>query len=93
MKRLLLALPLVLFALACDKKPENGVKDVTAEQVSDWMKTNSAVVLDANTDDFRQQNGFVPGAVLLASYLDWDPPTTLGPDKNRQVVFYCSNKF
>jgi hypothetical protein len=92
MKRLLLALPLVLFALACDRKPENGVKTVTAEQVADWMKTNSALVLDANGEDFRQQNGVVPGAVLLANYLDWDPATTLGPDKNRQLVFYCSNR-
>jgi hypothetical protein len=91
MRRLLLALPLFL-AFACDKPQQAGVKDVTAEQVSEWMKAKSALVLDANGDDFRAENGILPGAVLLANYLDWDPPAVLGPDKQRQVVFYCSGK-
>jgi hypothetical protein len=89
MRRLLLALPLVL-AFACEKK--GGVRDVDAEEVSTWIKANSAVVLDANTGNYRAQNGVLPGAVLLDNYLDWDPPTVLGADKGRQIVFYCAGK-
>jgi hypothetical protein len=94
MKRLLLALPLLLLAFSCDKEKEKSgtVKDVTAEQVADWLKTKTAVVLDANTDEFRQENGVVPGAVLLRNYLDWDPPEVLGADKTRQIVFYCTSR-
>ena len=95
MKRLLLALPLLL-VFSCDKekaKDKPGtIKDVTAEQVAGWLKDKSAIVLDANTDDFRQQNGVVPGAVLLRNYLDWDPPEVLGTDKTRQIVFYCTSR-
>jgi hypothetical protein len=93
MKRLLLALPLLL-VFSCDKEKDKPglIKDVTAEQVADWLKNKSAVVLDANTDDFRQQNGVVPGAVLLRNYLDWDPPEVLGTDKTRQIVFYCTSR-
>jgi hypothetical protein len=96
MRRLLLALPLILF-FACDKQQPSGgggggVKNVSVDQVAEWVNAKSATVLDANNDDFRANNGVVPGAVLLANYLDWDPPTVLGPDKQRQLVFYCTNR-
>jgi hypothetical protein len=93
MKHLLFALPLLL-VFSCDKpKDKPGlIKDVTAEQVAGWLKDKSAVVLDANTDEFRAQNGVVPGAVMLRNYLDWDPPEVLGTDKTRQIVFYCTSR-
>ncbi len=90
MRRLVLLL-LCFTAFACDKKP-GGVADVTPEQVAGWLNAKEAIVLDANTDGFRQENGVVPGAVLLANYLDWDPPSVLGPDKAKRVVFYCTNR-
>jgi hypothetical protein len=100
MKRLLLALPLLLLTFACEKdkpadKPAdkpNTIKDVNVEQVADWMKAKSAIVLDANTDEFRSENGVIPGAVLLRNYLDWDPTEVLGTDKTRQLVFYCTSR-
>jgi hypothetical protein len=48
-------------------------------------------VYDANNDEFRANEGTVPGAVLLSGH-DFDLAATLPPDKSAPVVFYCSNK-
>jgi rhodanese-related sulfurtransferase len=82
--------PAVLLLLACAKN-HAGVNEATVEQVSTWMKQGTATVFDANNDAFRQNNGAVQGAVLLPSYKDYDVKL-LGDDKDRQLVFYCSNR-
>ena len=89
MKRLGFGL-LFLLAAACTKN-HAGVSEASVEQVAQWMKDGRATVFDANNDSFRQSNGTVEGAVLLASYKDYDL-TVLGEDKSRQLVFYCSNR-
>lgn len=82
---------LSLFAAAACVKHNSAVKEASVEDVAAWLKAGSATVFDANNESFRQQNGVVSGAVLLASYKDYDV-SVLGEDKSRQLVFYCSNK-
>lgn len=80
--------------LGCTKKDgeakasfaEISVADATAMQ-----KSGNATFFDANTDDFRESNGKVPGAVLLPSSHDYEL-SLLGQDKDRQLVFYCTSK-
>ncbi|MFT3842164.1 MAG: hypothetical protein QM723_34555 [Myxococcaceae bacterium] len=101
MKRLLFVLP-VLFALACTKESgsstaapaeeKSAIKEVDVDTAAGLLDSKSAKAVDANTEEFRAQNGVVPGAVLLTNYLDWEPPEVLGPDKNQQVIFYCSSR-
>lgn len=55
-------------------------------------KQAGAVFVDANGADFRKENGIVPGAILLASYKDFDAKTVLPANKDTQLVFYCSNR-
>ena len=80
----------VLFLLACAKN-HAGVNEASVDQVAQWMKEGKATVFDANNDSFRASNGTVEGAVLLTSYKDYDLEV-LGEDKDRQLVFYCSNR-
>jgi hypothetical protein len=80
-----------LAASGCKGAQHAGVKELTvAESVAAHQA--GAVFLDANTDDFRKSNGKVPGAVLLASYRDYDVKTVLPQSKDTPLVFYCSNK-
>jgi hypothetical protein len=51
-----------------------------------------AVFVDANTEEFRKENGKVPGAILLANYREYDAKTVLPASKDTPLVFYCSNK-
>lgn len=67
------------------------VKDMTIEQFVELRKTGSMVVLDANGDDFRRQNGIIPGAVLLTSASKYDL-AQLPEDKSRKLVFYCASR-
>ncbi len=100
MRRLLFAVPVLLFAFACNKQESSGssqaekgaIKEVDVETAASWLDAKSAKAVDANTEDFRAQNGVVPGAVLLTNYLDWEPPEVLGPDKAQKLVFYCSSR-
>lgn len=80
-----------LAAGGCKAEQHAVVKEFTvAEAVAAHQA--GAVFLDANTDDFRKSNGKVPGAVLLASYRDYDVKTVLPQSKDTPLVFYCSNR-
>jgi ABC-type glycerol-3-phosphate transport system substrate-binding protein len=80
-----------LAAGGCKTQQHAAVKELTvAEAVAAHQA--GAVFLDANTEDFRKSNGKVPGAVLLASYRDYDVKTALPQSKDTPLVFYCSNK-
>jgi hypothetical protein len=87
-RRILLIAALALSACA---RSNSAVHEATVEEVSQWVKTGSATVFDANNEDFRQKNGTVPGAVLLDNYKSYDV-SVLGQDKGRQLVFYCTNR-
>lgn len=81
----------MLLALAACARSHTNVKEASVEDVSTWMTAGSATVFDANNESFRKNNGVVDGAVLLASYKDYDL-SVLPEDKARQIVFYCSNR-
>ena len=74
-------------AFACDgeMKAQSSVKSVTVAQLA---KDNQSRVFDANTKEFREKNGTIPGAVLLTSALSYDVKE-LPAQKDASVVFYC----
>jgi hypothetical protein len=75
----------------CKAQPHAAVKELTvAEAVAAHQA--GAVFLDANTEDYRKSNGKVPGAVLLASFRDYDVKTVLPQSQDTPLVFYCSNR-
>lgn len=86
-------------ALACgdkDKKAKasKASKDASAITVSDAAKLSKAgkiVMVDANGDNVRKEQGVVPGAKLLASYDKFDAQS-LKVSKSDTLVFYCYNE-
>jgi hypothetical protein len=90
MSAAVLLLGVVAVAAGCQKRHEN-VKEIAVRE-AEAAHQLGAVFLDANTEDFRKSNGKVPGAVLLASYREYDPARVLPADKERQLVFYCTNR-
>ncbi len=89
-------LPLAALALAllvgCHGAGD-GLAILSVGEVAKLIKTDrSAVVCDANGASTREQYGTIPGAVLLASYADYDVETALPASKDTPLVFYCSSK-
>ncbi|HZH75441.1 MAG TPA: hypothetical protein VEY88_05380 [Archangium sp.] len=75
----------------CSKSTHPAVKELTvAESVA--AHKAGAVFVDANSADFRQSNGKVPGATLLDNYRKYDVKAVLPESKDVPLVFYCSNK-
>jgi len=70
------------------KPTGDAVKIVTVADVAGFLKTKSAVVVDANGADTRQKYGVVPGAVLLTDHKDY-PLSELPAEKSTKLVFYC----
>jgi rhodanese-related sulfurtransferase len=70
---------------------DSGFRLIHSQELASMMaKPNSKVmVFDANSPDTRQEEGVIPGAHLLASSGHYDVATTLPPDKNTPIVFYC----
>jgi len=93
LRRSMLVLTLGLATLVASgcKTAHPAVKELT---VADSVAAHKAgaVFVDANGDDFRKENGKVPGAVLLANYRTYDVKTALPESKDTPLVFYCSNK-
>ena len=78
-------------ATATSSEAHASVKELSlAEAVAAHQA--GAVFVDANGQDFRKENGTVPGAILLASYRDYDAKSVLPANKDTQLVFYCSNR-
>lgn len=79
-------------ALACkDKASTASVQHVTVDELASLTQQKKAVAVDANGADFRQQNGVIPGAVLLTSSSQFDPARELPAAKDQALVFYCAN--
>lgn len=87
---LMLCAAAAMFAAGCTTS-QAQVKDVSVEQAAKSLN-GKAVFVDANTDDFRQENGIVPGAILLASSHGPEVVNALPADKDTPLIFYCSNK-
>ncbi|MFL5320437.1 MAG: rhodanese-like domain-containing protein [Myxococcaceae bacterium] len=79
-----------LSACKKDAAPAAEVKELTVAEASLAQKSGAAF-FDANTDDFRKENGKVPGATLLASSHDYEL-SVLPSDKDKPLVFYCTSK-
>lgn len=93
LRRSVLLLMLGVGALAAGgcKSSHPSVKELSvADSVA--AHKSGAVFLDANGEDFRKENGKVPGAILLDNYRKYDTKAVLPASQDTQLVFYCSNK-
>jgi len=90
LRRSLLVAGLGLLALsACARhKP----RAYSVQEVAEGLKAGTLRAFDANLPEFREKNGIVPGATLLADHDGYDPATTLPADKAGAIVFYCSGR-
>ena len=84
-------LAVMVAAAAGCKRSHPNVKELTVAE-SKAAHEAGAIFFDANNDDYRRENGKVPGAVLLADYRSYDVAKVLPEKKDTPVVFYCSNK-
>jgi hypothetical protein len=80
-----------LVASGCKPSAHPPVKELTVPEAVAAHKAG-AVFLDASGEDFRKDNGKVPGAVLLTNYRTYDLKSVLPANKDTPLVFYCSNK-
>ncbi len=83
---------LALFAFAVAGCKPAPLKELSVQQVADGLKAGTLHAFDANTEEFRAQNGTVPGATLLADHDGYDCAKTLPADKNAPLVFYCTGR-
>lgn len=94
MKKLLLALCLMLSATITPALADAQIAEVSVANVQEMLNAKPAkvVVLDANNDEARAAAGMVPGAVKLSSYNQYNL-AELPTDKNSTLVFYCYNNY
>lgn len=81
----------VLLLAGCQKAPSPELKEISVQELATQLQSKSITVYDVNTDDFRQENGKIPGAVLLASSSKYDLGL-LPPDKDAPLAFYCTSR-
>jgi rhodanese-related sulfurtransferase len=89
-----LAVPSIALACDADKKEQaaaHTVKSLTITELTSLQKEKKATVLDANLEQFRKQNGVIPGAVMLTSFNKYDVAKELPATKDSKLVFYCAN--
>jgi rhodanese-related sulfurtransferase len=95
------ALALGLALAACQKSPPAGeappapaarteasIRELSVTDVATLVQTKGAVVFDANDAETRQNQGVVPGAVLLSSSREY-AVSELPAAKDAKLVFYC----
>jgi rhodanese-related sulfurtransferase len=66
------------------------VGTVSPEELQGWIAAAEVAVLESNGEGVRTKHGVIPTATLLSSYEDYDL-AELPPEKDRKLVFYCSN--
>jgi hypothetical protein len=73
------------------KSQHAAVKELT---VADSVAAHKAgaVFVDANGEDYRKDNGKVPGAILLANFRQYDAKAVLPQNTDTNLVFYCSSR-
>jgi rhodanese-related sulfurtransferase len=82
-------LPLLLVLAACRK--EAVVTETTVAEAAAAFSAHLATPVDANTAEYRDVAGHVPGAVLLSDFAQY-PLSELPADKSRPLVFYCTSR-
>ncbi|HYV49001.1 MAG TPA: hypothetical protein VFA20_29275 [Myxococcaceae bacterium] len=80
----------VAAALGCSHS-SGKFKELGVDEVVQLQALNPVTFADANTVDFRKENGVIPGAILLDSSSKYDV-SVLPKDKAGALVFYCSNR-
>lgn len=80
----------VLAAAACSRS-SGKFKELGVDEVAQLQTTTSVTFVDANTPDYRKENGVIPGAILLASSSKYET-SVLPQDKAAALVFYCTNR-
>ncbi|MBL9017086.1 MAG: rhodanese-like domain-containing protein [Myxococcales bacterium] len=100
MRSFLLAAALAATTLAaCEKSDRTtdtaaaksiDVPEVTVEQLDQQLAAKTAQAVDANGPATRKKLGVIPGAIMLPDTENWSP-SELPSDKDKPLVFYCSN--
>lgn len=83
------AVAAVLAVAGC--KHSGKFKELGVEEVAQLQATTSVTFVDANTADYRKENGIIPSAIILDSSSKYDT-SVLPQDKATALVFYCSNR-
>jgi hypothetical protein len=66
-------------------------KELGVDEVAQLQAATSVTFVDANTADYRKENGVIPSAIILDSSSKYDT-SVLPKDKATALVFYCSNR-
>ncbi len=96
MRTILLAVALSAAAAsgcAKDKASTEQADDypkMSLEEVEKGIAADTVTAVDCNGERTRKKHGVVPGAVIISDEETY-PATELPPDKNRRLVFYCSD--
>jgi rhodanese-related sulfurtransferase len=88
MRTLFMVAGLVLIA-GCKK--DVAPREVSVAEAAAQFNAGTATPVDANTPEYREGAGWVPGAVLLTDFADY-PLSELPQDKGRPLVFYCTSR-
>lgn len=82
-------------ALACDGAENHASMEprkVTVTELASWTKEKKKFTpVDANGKSTRDNQGVIPGAILLTSSGSYDVKE-LPADKANKLVFYCANE-
>jgi rhodanese-related sulfurtransferase len=81
-------------AFACDDHKQAGksaVKKITLAQAAKFQDAKKATLVDANDPEARAKLGFIPDAILLTSFNQYDANKELPAAKDSKLVFYCAN--
>lgn len=89
--RSLFILTVALSLLAGCKKDHPPTKELSVDDAAKQFAAGAATPVDANTPEYREGAGWVPGAVLLSEYHDFKD-AELPADKDRPLVFYCTSR-
>lgn len=89
--RQLLLVSFAFIALVGCKKEHHPMKEISIADAAKQFAEGSATPVDANTPEYREGAGWVPGAVLLSEYNDFKD-AELPADKDRPLVFYCTSR-
>lgn len=79
-----------LLVVAGCRRP-TPVGEISVADAAKQFASALATPIDANTDEYRDGAGWVPGAVLLSSFNEF-PASELPQDTSRPLVFYCTSR-
>ena len=87
-----LVIAVVLLGLAaCTRAAPAKVQDISVADAQKQFAADEATPCDANDDEYRKAVGWVPGAVRLSNFDNYDL-AELPADKSRPLVFYCTSR-